>query len=342
MSGQDDTEENPLVKIFECARRFESDCEFVELYWDKIPTHKFRNQVVKTYLKRVEGYRQTRINSYYIDKQTSPNSSLLINAPIVSDHYYKDINKAMKTIVKQLRRRKMKEVKKFHKAHKLSVPCFTWVVSDEEEDKTSPDYPITSSRVGGLPALLPDEPWPNMKMQFLYQINLSTIPKRLQLILGTEGLLQLFWEIESGGGEGLARIIPAKSFESLVMAGQTNEQQGPKAELITAGSPKLGLITGWIERNDYCPRLVEAGKDEALDSLLDDLRIGVDKFGGYSGEEPEPGQISTQFHAFPSYMLRMDDVCDCQAICVSYDPKDIHTLERGQRHLEAFAYTSDF
>lgn len=366
---------DPLIKIYDCARRFEKwDGEFVELYWDKTPKHWFRNQVVKTYLKRIEGYREIGLlgkigpdspyRDHTIDEDNAPNLYLQIPPSVVTEHYYKDIDKGMKTIVKKLRQRKMKEVKNFHRAHALSVPCFTWIVSDtvggdeveqkndddddDDDDKAQTNSSddntmIVTSRVGGLPALFPDEPWPDKKLQFLFQINLSSIPTRMQLIMGADGLLQLFWEAEAGGGEGFARIIPSKFLNGLVLAGQTKQQQGPQQEDITAGSPKPGIITGWVERNDYCPRLlIGKRKSAALENLLDELKVRVDKFGGYGGEDPKVGDFSFQFHAFPGTMLRMETVCDCQAICVSYNPKDIHKLESGKRYHEALAFTSDF
>eukprot|EP00957_Ditylum_brightwellii_P156303 11896941-Ditylum_brightwellii.AAC.1 len=83
------------------------------------------------------------------------------------------------------------------------------------------------------------EKWPDRNI-FAFQIDLSEVPTRMQCIVGSEGLLQLFWNNEDELDEGFARIIPPKDFDKLERRNhvETNDQ-GPER------NPQPGQITAW-------------------------------------------------------------------------------------------------
>jgi Domain of unknown function (DUF1963) len=96
-------------------------------------------------------------------------------------------------------------------------PIAAWSLRDGEEQ-------VTSSHMGGRPALYPHEPWPGEEeqfpMRFWAQVNFADLAPYAQafgIAMPSAGLLQMF-----GGDEGgeLARYVPAADVERLELRGR--------------------------------------------------------------------------------------------------------------------------
>lgn len=138
-----------------------------------------------------------------------------------------------------------------------SKPYWMWVL----ESQTDATIPCYASKIGGAPAVYLDlarqrdfyEECDFSFGTFMFQIDLSTIPERLQEYLGSNnGLLQFY----NTGGEDEAGIsttlIPAEDFPLLVKGRESDS----KVPVIP--------IAGWVEKYDFI------GYSEPLE-----------KFGGY-------------------------------------------------------------
>lgn len=307
----------------------DQEIKFVELYWD--------NDGSKI-LKKVEG-----IHKHYCAKpEIEPNAARFLHAPITKETKYDNIIKEVDRQVKELLANGYKEVEGFITLHRVHLPCFTWEVSEEPPyNDGSAIVPVTSSQIGGNPAMYVDEEWPEGGQLFGFQINLATVPKRMQCIVGNEGLFQLFWNYDEWD-ESFSRIIPIEDFDKLErrLSSNINDDQ-IEFDLGSECIPKPGTITGWVERPDYpSSNDIDINNEEVrkMYKISERLRIDYDKFGGYGiycqdgGAETLHNEACEQcnknhlfsretFNMFDGCMLRVG-IGDMGTAQVSYCPND--------------------
>lgn len=182
------------------------------------------------------------------------------------------------------------------------------------------DGAATVSKLGGLPALAPGEPWPTCPdcgrpMPLLLQLNLATLPEELGTPFGT-GLLQLFActsgedanasaNANANEEEGAAAVVATATLARLVADGPLAAPEAVPAEADDL-TPRaivlwqrfddhpdfddfddLGLLTEYVKARPpkmraKCPELGLAfeGKAAKLFESLDRCREG-DKLGGW-------------------------------------------------------------
>ena len=110
----------------------------------------------------------------------------------------------------QLIRGGFTETADFWEYHRMHLPCFSWVLSDSPP---SDNAPVTSSRIGGAPATYKNESLPS-DMRFMFQIDCSTVPPRMQKIVKKNRLLQ-FFHSDDFFCDGFVRVIPVHDFSKL-------------------------------------------------------------------------------------------------------------------------------
>ena len=223
-----------------------------------------------------------------------PNSWFLRPAPTIHHNVHASLAE-LQTHVDQLahdlKRDGFQEVGNFLELHKRHLPCFTWVVSDDEISSED----ILGSRIGGNPALYPDEAWPERPSIFCFQINLALVPRRMQCVTGSSGLFQFFWDRDAQQMRGHARLLPDTDLDKLVLRSDPDSSSDDATEIVP------GAITGWVERADYPSETNELFSQPHLEEKSRDLHCGFNKFGGYANylqdtEAPHPCECGTASH----------------------------------------------
>lgn len=143
-------------------------------------------------------------------------------------------------------KRDCEEMTSFGEKYKQKSKLYwTWVVGSKSDLQGLSAY---SSKIGGAPAVYLDlaRQWDFYQEEdigtssgtFMFQIDLSTIPLKLQEKLGKSGLLQFF----DFGGDDVAsiskRLVPEKDFPLLVKG--RDENKNPEAPIV-----------GWNEKYDF-------------------------------------------------------------------------------------------
>jgi ankyrin repeat protein len=133
---------------------------------------------------------------------------------------------------------------------------------------------LAESRLGGYPALLEGEPWPQGKsgepLRFLLQLDVAILPEDV-LGGGMAGLVQLFFNDQTN--EHLARVLPSGS---ALVAGELPsnvEEVGPRL-----------TITGWLKPKEDWPQADSVGEvtlDAEEREAIAKLNLAGDKAGGW-------------------------------------------------------------
>lgn len=257
-------------------------CEYVELYWND-DSHVLK-QVAGVH--KVHGWQNLPDD---IKVETTPNEHFLLETPTMEEISINDDNMNMVDQVQEIAKnlvehRGYTELEDFLQFHQVHIPCFTWmVVNQDDDDDDDSEVPVTSSQIGGRPALYKGEDWPQKWGEILaFQINLETLPARMQCITGNSGLLQVFCDLNGMCFDcGTARIIPPQDFDQLERSlhSVVSNNNGHRVPITTY--PRR-LITGWVERPDYpvnydCP----VDWEDDVKDKSEELSVSYDKFGGY-------------------------------------------------------------
>ena len=313
------------IRIYSVARRFEKHLvepksnddddddddeektpratEFVEFYYDTNSGTDTDNK-----LKTVKGehWRWFRHNeeeeayTVFDNNNNDDDDSTLTESPVPNSWYVRpaptvQFSSSMKDtqtlalhvhqLAQELQRDGFQEVPKFLELHKRHLPCFTWIVNDDDDTSTSTTTDPLGSRIGGSPAMYPDEEWPSRQKRFVFQINLARVPRRMQCITGSSGLLQLFWG-DDDQMDGYGRVVPATDLDKLVVRPDLSPRSSHRDEAMT--NPLVpGTITGWVERADYP---LDHFDNYELSEKSRDLHCGFNKFGGFANyaQDAEP------------------------------------------------------
>lgn len=291
------------IQFYEHARRFEKNVvekstvesdsdnddgpratEFVELYFDTSGNNNNKLKTVKgvkwRWFRHNEEEEEEGGDNNDDDSTLTelpvPNSWMMRPAPTALFTTMQDSAKLalhVNQLAEELLCDGFKEVQNFVELHKRHLPCFTWVVSDDDNSTTDP----LGSRIGGMPAMYADEAWPSGQRLFAFQINMAKVPRRMQYIVGSSGLFQFFWGSDDQMS-GYGRVVPAADLDKLMLRPDLR----PPSDDDTTDLIVPGAITGWIERADYpCDPRPDFQTSELGNKSLD-LHCSVNKFGGYA------------------------------------------------------------
>jgi len=165
------------------------------------------------------------------------------------------------------------------------------------EDDTASDVPAlpTASRAGGTPYLMPGEAWPtgstDVPLTFLYQINLSNMPREVRAVMGHDsGLFQLFVDEELPGcsinedtGYYLVRVLAPEQLTT----GEVNTTPPPDdVDVYPAcditGTVKLEDLPNYEDLREMLPGDL---KGEVTDKVLELLESDNELFKTESGDK---------------------------------------------------------
>eukprot|EP00545_Synedropsis_sp_CCMP1620_P001079 CAMPEP_0119004612 /NCGR_PEP_ID=MMETSP1176-20130426/1246_1 /TAXON_ID=265551 /ORGANISM="Synedropsis recta cf, Strain CCMP1620" /LENGTH=293 /DNA_ID=CAMNT_0006956341 /DNA_START=194 /DNA_END=1075 /DNA_ORIENTATION=- len=182
----------------------------------------------------------------------------------------------------------------------LAVPCFQWVLSEEEPIEESP---VDGSRFLAFPSAYPSESSSDELKDFFCQINVATVPAALQEQFGVKsGLFQFKLDL-SDPYEGKMRLIPESDF------GLLRTVEAAVNDDVAEREPKS--IIGWTEGVDYPSRYISEGPlDEALAAACEERQFPqCDKMGGWTHPQQwDPGTL--------------EELKDCRAIFEFTDEGD--------------------
>lgn len=124
----------------------------------------------------------------------------------------------------------------------------------------------------------------------------------MQQLVGKEGLLQIFWDIEEYS-EGHGRIIPPTDFQRLELKkshddyeDEEDDEEDDDDEQHPHGIPlRSGRITGWEERPDYPPNFNYSFHE------LDDDANTQEKLAKQSSSLSQEGSDGVKFGGYPYY-----------------------------------------
>jgi len=355
------TDTHDVIKIYDNARRFEkknypasSDndeeedeeeeewetCEYLEIYWDNRDIKKNKNKdahnkkETTTVLTKVSGVHKIHWPTWDWEEnnETSDDSNRMLPMTVTTSYQVSNIDDEVERIVKDLiENQNYIEVNNFIELHRAHLPCFTWIVSKEEDTPAdslttpccSSESTNTSSRIGEYPALYKGEKIPKETL-LAFQINLEKIPKRMQCIMGNSGLLQLFFPNGSTTyfeEDSKFRIIPKNDFSKLVVVCAAEETNNSSTNNII--DPRL--ITGWVERRDY-PRRDDCPSDWEEETIVksEELYITYDKFGGYGHYCQSEGDNESGY-------MKCDNNCGKKHL---YKRENCHMVHQGMLRMD--------